>query len=145
MTADDRRRPSRPFVAASLACFRDGRVLLARRGTPPFENLWTLPGGMIEPGETAAEAAARELAEETGVTAEVAGLAEVVEIIERGPGGAVERHVVILAHAGRWRAGEAATGPEAREVAWVRPDDVARRATTRGLAEVVTRAAALLA
>jgi 8-oxo-dGTP pyrophosphatase MutT (NUDIX family) len=57
-----------PTLAASAACFRDGKVLIAKRIKPP---LWSLPGGRIEPGETPEAAAARELMEETGVTAEI--------------------------------------------------------------------------
>ena len=111
--------PFGPMLAASLACFRDdGAVLLARRGRAPFSGVWSLPGGLVELGESAADAAARELLEETGVAAEVIGLADLVEVIARDPGGAVERHLAILAFAGRWRSGDPRPGEEAPEVAW---------------------------
>lgn len=54
--------------AASVALVRDGKVLLIKRAYAPYQNLWTLPGGRIEPGETIEQCAIREIAEETGVT-----------------------------------------------------------------------------
>lgn len=143
---DGRFKPARPRLAASLACVRpDGTVLIGRRGKPPADRLWSLPGGMVELGETAAEAAVRELMEETGVEAEVVGLVDVVDIIEHGADGTVERHVAVLAFAGRWLKGEGVAGPEALEIAWVRPDEATRYATTRGLAAVLDRAVRIVA
>ncbi|MBB3972567.1 NUDIX hydrolase [Hansschlegelia beijingensis] len=142
---DDRLRPARPLLAASLACFRDGAVLLARRGRAPSQGLWSLPGGLVELGETAREAAARELLEETGVRAEVVGLADLVEVVRRDETGAVERHMAVLAYAGRWVSGEPVAGEEATEVAWLAPEQVAGLEATAGLAEVVRRAAEIAA
>ncbi|KUO58816.1 MAG: hypothetical protein APF80_14780 [Alphaproteobacteria bacterium BRH_c36] len=58
---------------ASMAVFQDGTVLLVRRSRPPLAGLWSLPGGSLEDGETAAQAALREVREETGVRALIAG------------------------------------------------------------------------
>jgi hypothetical protein len=54
---NDRFYPSRPVLAASVALFHEGRILLAARGKPPSEGLFSLPGGMVEVGESLAEAA----------------------------------------------------------------------------------------
>lgn len=142
---DDRAYPARPLLAASVACFRDGAVLLARRGKAPSRGLWSLPGGMIETGEAAADAAIRELMEETGVAAEVAGFVEPVEYVRRDGDGRVERHVVILVHAARWTAGDPSPTEEAEAVAWVRPEEVSTLDATDRLAEIVARAAELVA
>ena len=75
--------PSRPFLAASIAVFRDGLVLLAERAVPPGARCFSLPGGLVEPGEGLRDAALRELREETGVEAEVIGFNDHVEVIER--------------------------------------------------------------
>lgn len=139
----DRLYPSRPFLAASVAVFRDGRVLLAARGRPPLDGLFSLPGGLVEPGETLAEAALRELHEEVGVEAEMIGFVDHVEMIERDREGRVRHHFVIAAHAARWRSGEPAIGAEAREVRWVAQDTVATLPTTPGLAAVLLRAFAV--
>lgn len=77
--------PSRPVVAVGLVA-RDpaGRLLLVERGNPPHQGRWSLPGGRVEGGETIAAAATRELAEETGLKADVGEIAGIVERIGEG-------------------------------------------------------------
>jgi ADP-ribose pyrophosphatase YjhB (NUDIX family) len=128
----------RPVLAASAACFRGGKLLLARRANPP--QLWTLPGGRVEPGEAAVDAARRELMEETGVDAEILGFAGFREMVMRGADSKVDRHFVILSFAARWRAGDAQTGPEISAIEWIEPGDLARFETTEGLEEIVAAA-----
>jgi 8-oxo-dGTP diphosphatase len=136
----DRLYPARPFLAASVAVFREGRVLLASRGKPPWEGVFSLPGGQVETGETLGEAALRELREEVAVEAKLFGFIAPVELIEREADGRVKHHVVIIAHAARWVSGEPRTGPEAREIRWVRERDIAGLPTTPGLAGILGQA-----
>lgn len=135
----DRLYPARPIIAASVAVFRDDRVLLAMRGRPPLEGLFSLPGGLVEPGETLAEAALRELSEEVGISAQMIGFVDHVEMIERD-GEGVRRHFVIAAHAARWCAGEPRTGPEATQIRWVAEAELGALPTTPGLAAVLRKA-----
>ena len=107
--------PRIPQPAAGVVCLRDGEVLLIRRGTPPRHGEWSLPGGRIEWGETAAVAALRELREETGVTADLLGLLDVVDGLFNGPDGALERHYLLIDYAARWVSGEPAAGDDATE------------------------------
>jgi len=138
--ADLRAYPARPFLAVSAAIYRDGRILLVRRARAPGRDLFSLPGGVVEAGETLTEAVAREVLEETGLTVEPVQLAGYREAIVRDAQGRVERHFVILPFACRWRAGEAAPSDEVAEARWVKPDEITNLKTTSGLAEIIAAA-----
>lgn len=138
--SNDRFYPTRPILAASVAVFRDGQILLAARGKPPSEGLFSLPGGMVETGETMGEAALRELREEVGVEAELIGLITPLEFIERDDEGLIKHHVVIAAHVARWVSGEPQTGPEAKEIRWITERDIGSVPMTRGLEGILEQA-----
>ena len=141
--ANDRLFPARPIIAASIAVFREGKVLIIRRGKPPLQGVFSLPGGVVEVGETLAEAAMRELLEEVGVEADIVGFVRHVEPIYR-EGSRVRAHFVIAAFAARWRRGEPGVSPEVDEVAWVDPYDLGDRPTTAELSDIIAHAAALV-
>ncbi|MCA3628775.1 MAG: NUDIX hydrolase [Methylobacterium sp.] len=136
---------SRPVLAASIAVFRDGKVLLAQRGKAPARGLFSLPGGRIEPGERMAEAVLRELQEEVGLTARIAGFVDHVEHIEHSPDGALVAHAVICAFAGYWTGGEAMISDEAQALLWVDPLDPGDLPMTRGLPDILRKAQQLIA
>jgi ADP-ribose pyrophosphatase YjhB (NUDIX family) len=136
----DRLYPARPFLAASVAVFRGGRVLLAARGRGPMMGRYSLPGGLVESGETLAEAALRELREEVGVEAEIIAFVDHVEVIERDEVSQVKHHFVICAHAARWISGEPQTSPEALATCWVTEHELATLPTTPGLVGVLRKA-----
>ncbi|MFC7399514.1 NUDIX hydrolase [Chelatococcus sp. GCM10030263] len=142
MTAS-RLYPDRPLLAASAAVFRDGRVLLASRARPPMEAVWSLPGGLVELGESLEAAALRELAEEVGISARIIGFAGHAEVIERDESG-VKRHFVVAAFAASWTGGEAAAIAEVSAVEWLDPACLGERPTTPGLAAIVARAQGLV-
>jgi len=98
-----------PVPAVGVICFRGDEVLLIRRGQPPRLGEWSLPGGRIEFGEAVEAAALRELAEETGVVAELAGLVAVVD------GLFGEKHYVLIDYAARWVSGEPVAGDDAAD------------------------------
>lgn len=136
--------PTRPVLAASVAVFRDGKVLLATRTKPPADQLWSLPGGKVEVGETLEEAALRELQEEVGVSARIVGFNRHVEIFGRDAAGKVTHHFVVASFVGAWLSGEPQTGPEAGAVMWADPLKLGGLATTRELADVLRRARTIL-
>src|SRR5882757_3042701 len=105
-----RRDPDWPRCGASAAVFRDGAVLLIERAKGALKGRWSLPGGHIEPGETAQAAAAREVREETGVDVDIQGLVDVHEVILRRPDDTLLAHYLITVFRGRWRAGEPSAG-----------------------------------
>ena len=100
-----------PTPAVGVVCLRGDEVLLIRRGTPPRQGEWSLPGGRIEPGERLADAALRELCEETGVEAELIGLIDVVDGVFPEAG----RHYVLIDYAAIWTGGEPVAGDDAAE------------------------------
>ncbi len=109
-----------PVPAVGVVCLRGDSVLLIRRGTPPRQGEWSLPGGRIEQGERAVEAALRELLEETGVEAEITGLIDVVDGLFPDAG----RHYVLIDYAARWLSGEPVAGDDAAEARFVALDEV---------------------
>ena len=134
---DPRRYPEHPLLGVSVALWRDARVLLARRGKPPLAGLWSLPGGLVEIGEPLEAAARRELNEETGLKAELIGIADWHEIIASDSDGAVERHYAIAVFAGIWHSGEPHAGSDADAVRWVRESDLDDLQMTEGTAEII--------
>lgn len=108
----------RPKLAALAVLPHEGHVLLVRRRNPPDAGLWGYPGGHVDWGETVAEAALRELAEETGVRAEAAGWLTNLDIIVR-EGGAVAHHFLLVAVLCRWRAGVPLASDDVSEAEWV--------------------------
>jgi ADP-ribose pyrophosphatase YjhB (NUDIX family) len=133
------------MLAVSAAVFRDGHVLVAQRARGLGKGLWSLPGGAVEWGESLSAAAAREVREETGVEADIVGLAGHREVLVPQAAGAVGHHYVILCFAARWHAGDPKPGPEAARVQWLAPEALAELKTTEGLAEIVAAARRLLA
>ena len=140
-----REYPERPCLGVSLAVFREGLVLLARRARPPFAGAFSLPGGLVEAGETLENAALRELREEVRVDARIVAFNQYVESIDRDSQGKIRHHYVIASFAGEWIAGDAAPGPEASETLWAAPSGLAALNCTPHLAAVVDAAEKLLA
>ncbi len=134
-----------PRGAVSAAIFRAHEVLLIERGKEgPFRGLWSLPGGRIEPGEPVRAAALREIREETGVIAELAGVLDVHDVIRRDPAGGLASHYLLAVFYGRWVSGEPIAGDDASAARFVALDTVSELHMTDGAADFVRRATALL-
>ena len=142
--ADERLYPARPFLAVSAAILRDGKVLVVRRARMPALGVYTMPGGVVEAGETLTEAVTREVMEETAMTIAPVTLAGHREAIIRDAAGRVERHFVILCFASRWIAGEPVLNEELDDARWIGLDELKSLKTTEGLAEIVAAAMARL-
>lgn len=124
-----------PISAVGIVCVREGEVLLIRRGNAPMRGRWAIPGGRVEPGETPAEAALRELREETGVTAALLG---VIEDFATGP-------YLITEFAARWIAGEPRSGDDALEARFVALDQMNAFDLTADLQRVIAAGIARIA
>lgn len=106
----------RPVLGALAVVVEDGRVLLVRRLNKPDAGLWGYPGGKVEWGETVAEAAVRELAEETGVRAEALDFLTLVDVIGGAPPD--DHHFALAAVLCRRLSGDPAAGDDVSDAAW---------------------------
>jgi 8-oxo-dGTP diphosphatase len=129
-----------PRLAVSAFVFdAEGRLLIVRRGRPPAEGLWSVPGGKVKPGESLAAAVAREVREETACEVQAGAVLEVIERIGEEATGAY--HYVIIAHAATLcHPCTPHAGSDAAAAAFVALEDLADRPCTEGLRELAARA-----
>jgi ADP-ribose pyrophosphatase YjhB (NUDIX family) len=125
--------------------WRGDRFLLVERGKDHGRGLWSLPGGSVEFGEALADAAARELREETGVEADLRHIVDVVDAIRHDDVGRPLLHYVIVSFGGPWRSGDPVAADDAADARWLTVEDLHHRPTTRGLIGVLEKAAILAA
>ncbi|HKS67248.1 MAG TPA: NUDIX hydrolase [Candidatus Acidoferrales bacterium] len=123
-SSDPREYPERPIVGVGGVVISNGRALLIKRGHPPLQGEWSIPGGTLEVGETLLQGVERELAEETGIRVRVVTLIEVFERVFRDDGGKAKYHFVILDYLCESIGGEARAGSDVTDVAWASEDDL---------------------
>jgi 8-oxo-dGTP diphosphatase len=117
--------PTRPRVAVGAIVFRDNKVLLVRRGKPPAEDLWAIPGGSVEIGETLKVAAEREIFEETGITIRALEPVYTFDVIERDADDRTRFHYVIVDLTADYVRGDLRAGGDAAAARWVSSDEIA--------------------
>ena len=125
--------PDRPIVGVGAVIVDGDRALVVRRATEPLKGQWSIPGGVLELGETLRAGAAREALEETGLKVEVGEVLEVVDRIIPDDEGKTRYHYVLVDFLCRRIAGEARAGSDVSAVRWVsrtelRPFDIAESA-----------------
>ena len=109
--------------AVGIVCFRNSDVLLIRRGQKPLAGEWSLPGGRIEAGECAEDAALRELKEETRVEARIISLVDILDaIFTSRRSGDVTRHYLLVDYVAEWTGGEVIAGDDAAHAEWIPPE-----------------------
>ena len=119
---------------------RDKRTLLVRRGSAPLEGEWSIPGGMLELGETILEGVRRELLEETAMEVRVLDLIEVFERVTRDEAGKLKYHFVILDYLCEAVRGEAHAGSDVTDVAWARESELSEYSLTPTATRVIQKA-----
>ena len=138
-----REYPDHPRVGVGAVVFHGRRVLLVRRGGPPAAGKWSVPGGLVELGETTEEAVRREVREECGCDVRLIGLAGIVERVIRDEAGRVRYHWVLVDYAAVADGDAVRAGTDAAEARWFDMDEVTRLDVTDGLVDMIRRAWAL--
>lgn len=139
-----REYPAAPVVGVGVVLFDiDGRVLLVRRGTPPRLGEWSLPGGRQELGESVEACARRELLEETGCTARLLALVDVIDSVTRDAEGRVRFHYTLIDYCGVAHDAAARAGGDVSEVAWAAADQLETYALWTRTIEVIGKARSL--
>jgi 8-oxo-dGTP diphosphatase len=141
--SDGREYPSVPRVGVGAVVLDAGRVLLVRRGKPPLMGKWSLPGGLVELGETTREAVRREIAEECGLAIRVGEVAGILDRVVRDAEGRIRYHWVLVDYVAFVESGKLCAASDADEAQWVEVDTVERLDTTDGLLDMIRRAVAL--
>lgn len=140
-----REYPDAPRVGVGAVILDRDRVLLVKRGQPPSQGKWSVPGGLVHLGERIEDAVRREVQEECGVGVRLLGLCGVIDRVRLAPGNGsepprVHYHYVIIDYAAAVEAGVPRAGSDAAEVRWVPIAELAAYDTTDGLADMVRRA-----
>jgi len=133
----NREYPETPRIGVGAVVIHEGRVMLVKRGHPPLAGEWSIPGGVLEVGETVREAAAREALEETGLVVEPKELLGVFDRILRDPANKVRYHYVLIDFLCRQVGGELRAASDAAEVRWCTPAEVETLPLPKDTAEVI--------
>jgi ADP-ribose pyrophosphatase YjhB (NUDIX family) len=139
-----RQYPSRPFLGVGALVFSENRLLLVERGQEPLKGYWSLPGGILETGETLAQGIRREVLEETGIDIEPLSIFEVFERIMPDGEGKTEYHYVLIDYLCRPVGGSLQAASDASRAIWVSQPELAQYRLTEGTLAVVERAFAKL-
>jgi len=136
----DRRYPDRPILGIGAIILDRDRVLLVERGKEPLKGWWSLPGGVLECGETLEEGIRREVREETGLEIHLLGVVEIFERIMRDASGATEYHYVLIDYLCRAHTGQLCAASDVSRVEWVRRRALPGYRITEGTLPVIEKA-----
>lgn len=135
-----REYPLQPMVGVGGVIVSSGRALLIKRGSPPLEGQWSIPGGLLETGETLMEGVRRELLEETGIEVRPLDLIEVFERIELDGSGKARYHYVVLDYFCEAIGGDARAGSDVTHVAWATAEELAQYSLSSTATRVILKA-----
>jgi len=134
-----RRYPRHPLLGVGALIFDGDRILMAERGGEPLKGWWSLPGGLVETGESLEAAIRREVREETGLEVRPLGVVEIFERIMRDAQGAAEYHYVLIDYICRVLGGVPRAGDDVSRVEWVARRDLAQLRITEGTLAVIEK------
>lgn len=136
---DTRQYPNRPIVGVGAVIVDDGKVVLIRRRYEPLKGHWSLPGGMVEIGETLEAALAREMLEETGLVVDVGPVIEVFDRITRDEQRRVRYHFVLIDYLCWPVSGELRAGSDVDAAVWADPRQLVTYELTDKATSVIER------
>jgi ADP-ribose pyrophosphatase YjhB (NUDIX family) len=139
MPPDTRRYPARPVLGVGALIFNRDKILLVERGNDPLKGYWSLPGGVLEIGETLEEGIVREVREETGLEVQPLKVLEIFERIIRDAQGAPEYHYVLIDYICRVTGGSLRAADDASRAAWVPRRLLSTYAITTGTLPVIEK------
>jgi ADP-ribose pyrophosphatase YjhB (NUDIX family) len=116
--------PDKPVVGIGAVIIKEGKIALIKRGNEPSRGKWTIPGGLVELGESLEQAVVRETKEETGLDVYNPSLIDVVSNVDLDEKGKVKYHYVIIDYLVHVKAGTAEASSDAVELHWVPFDEV---------------------
>ncbi|MGI8989333.1 MAG: NUDIX hydrolase [Bryobacteraceae bacterium] len=138
--SNTRRYPERPILGVGALILDRDRILLVERGRDPLKGFWSLPGGVLELGETLQQGIHREVLEETGLTVETLAVLEIFERIMRDPDGQPEYHYVLIDYVCRVTGGALIAGDDVSRAQWIERGDLQHYRITEGTVPVIEKA-----
>jgi len=115
--------PDKPMVGVGILIQRNDEYLLIKRAAEPDAGLWSIPGGLVEIGERASDAAIREAKEETGLDVEIEKVLDVVDKIIMDEGSKIKYHFVIIDYLASLMGGLLAASSDALDARWVKAEE----------------------
>jgi len=134
-----REYPDLPLVGVGALVMKDGKVLLVKRQTEPGEGLWSIPGGLVELGETVYEAAKREVKEETSLDIEISELIGVFDSMTYDDAGRLRFHYVLIDYLARPKGGSLKGNAEVADVRWVSVSELGDYELTKILGKLLKK------
>lgn len=122
--SDSRLYPQWPRVGVHVLVFKEGQMLLVKRGGEPYKGKWGIPGGQVELGETVYEAAKRELLEECSIEIEIERVLDIEDLIIRDENNRIQYHIIGIYLLAQYRSGDVRAQSDAADVRWFATDEL---------------------
>jgi mutator protein MutT len=131
--------PKQPIVGVGALIISNGKILLEKRKYEPGKGKWSIPGGLVELGETTKQTVVREVREETGLEVEKPSLIDIVDNITKDRNDEVKYHFVIIDYFVKLKGGTLEASSDAQELRWVTFDKVEKFDLTKTFREFFQR------
>jgi 8-oxo-dGTP diphosphatase len=123
--------PEQPVIGVGAVIIYDGKILLEKRKNEPGKGKWSIPGGLVELGESVEQTVIREVKEETGLEVEKPEHVDIVDNVIRDENGEIKYHFVILDYFVKLKSGVLKAASDAEELGWVSLDEVEKYDLTK--------------